>query len=103
MTPHNQARSADVNKNAARYASQPSVEFGRGMGAQPGYADMGRMSALLGVTPGTNFMQAAQAGQRNPNQARNLRVPGYDPATAQGIMSAAQKVADYSYRSGVGG
>ena len=43
------------------------------------------------------------AGRQNPSQARNPHMPSYDPATAQGILSAEQKVADFSFRSGVGG
>src|SRR3954452_23538692 len=46
---------------------------------------------------------AAIAGQQNPKQARNLPTPNFAPGTAEGIRSAAQKVAEYSFRAGVAG
>ena len=41
-------------------------------------------------------MQAAMAGQHNPNAAKNLHMPTFNPATQEGVMAAAQKVADYA-------
>lgn len=72
-------------KEAARYASQPAMNIGGGMGS------LNRFSSMFPFGPGTNLMQAAGAAQAHPNPAAKPTVPQGGLATEQGVMQALQK------------
>jgi hypothetical protein len=84
-----------MKKQAGKYMGESNFP----MQPHSGYGNMGRSSMMFGLQPGMNFGQAAAAGQQNPNQAKNLHMPSFNAATPEGIMAAAQKVAEYSFGS----
>ena len=80
-----------MRKQAARYASQPTIDVRGGVQGMGMMGGQNNFSAIFPFTPGTNFQQAAAAARNNPNPVAHPKMPQIGRATAQGVQQAQQK------------
>jgi hypothetical protein len=92
-----------MKKQAGRYASEGGLELRGGMGQSQGFGNMNRFAALFPMGNNSAIARQGQASGMNQNPASTPSVPNLARADTQGIMQAAQKVADYSFGAGLNG
>ena len=81
-----------MRRQAARYASRPTLAAGNPVAGPPGYPARNRFKALFPLGP-NRVGRAAQAGHTDPNPAEDLSVPTHHAlATPEGIRQAGPRL-----------